>query len=422
MRLILSFTALLLSVALLQLGVGGIAPLDALSGVTLGFTTTQIGLLGSAHFVGFFLGCWWAPRLMGSVGHSRAFSAFIAVGAIGTLAHMIVLDPYAWAIMRILTGFCVAGAYTIIESWLQAKVTNDTRGRAMGTYRVVDILGSLGAQLLIGVLEPAAYVSYNILAIFCCAALLPLALTRVAEPETPEAPRLRPALAWERSPLASAGVIVSGVTTAAFRMVGPVYGIKVGLSADQIALFLAAFVAGGALSQYPAGWFADAYDRRWVLIWLSVLATAACAVTVLVSGAGTLPVFAAAALFGATTIPIYSVATAHAHDFAESRERVELSAALLFLYAVGAIASPLVVSGLIAAYGPGAMFAFVSAAHLVLIAFGLVRMRQRPARARTRYVYAPRTSFLIGRLLGRQREAPPRTADRNPDARPEDRG
>ena len=22
----------------------------------------QIGLLGSAHFVGFFIGCWWAPR------------------------------------------------------------------------------------------------------------------------------------------------------------------------------------------------------------------------------------------------------------------------------------------------------------------------------------------------------------------------
>jgi MFS family permease len=415
MRLLLSFSALFLSVALLQLGVGGIAPLDALSGVALDFTTTQIGLLGSAHFVGFFLGCWWAPRLMGDVGHSRAFAAFIAFGTIGTLAHMIFIDPYAWALMRMLTGFCVAGCYTIIESWLQARVTNETRGRAMGTYRVVDILASLGAQLLIGVLEPAAYVSYNVLAIFCCAAMLPFALTRVREPETPEAPRLRPRLAWERSPLASAGVIVSGVTTSAFRMVGPVYGIEVGLSADQIALFLAAFVAGGALSQYPAGWAADAYDRRWVLIWLSVLATASCAVTVLVSGAGTLPVFAAAALFGATTFPIYSVATAHAHDFAASHERVELSAALMFLYAVGAIASPLVVSGLIATFGPGAMFAFVSAAHLLLIVFGLLRMRQRPATTRTRYVYAPRTSFVIGRLLGRQREEPPRSAQPSED-------
>jgi MFS family permease len=417
MRLLLSFSALFLSVALLQLGVGGIAPLDALSGVALGFTTTQIGLLGSAHFVGFFLGCWWAPRVMGDVGHSRAFAAFIAIGTIGTLAHMVVLDPYAWAVMRMLTGFCVAGCYTIIESWLQARVTNETRGRAMGTYRVVDILGSLGAQLLIGVLEPAAYVSYNILAIICCAAMLPFAMTRVAEPETPEAPRLRPALAWACSPLASAGVIVSGVTTAAFRMVGPIYGIEVGLTTDQLALFLAAYVAGGALSQYPAGWFADAYDRRWVLIWLSVLSTGACAIMVMLSGAGTIPVFLAAALFGATTFPIYSVSTAHAHDFAESHQRVELSAALMFLYAVGAIASPLVASGLISAFGPGAMFAFVSAAHLLLIAFGLIRMRRRPAETKTRYVYAPRTSFQIGRLLGLQRDEPPRGAEP-----PQDRG
>ena len=80
MRLLISFAALFLSVVLLQIGSGGVAPLDALSGIQLGFTTAEIGLLGSAHFVGFFIGCWWAPRLMGSVGHSRAFAAFTALG------------------------------------------------------------------------------------------------------------------------------------------------------------------------------------------------------------------------------------------------------------------------------------------------------------------------------------------------------
>ena len=79
---------------------------------------------------------------MGNVGHSRAFAAFTATGAIALLAHMIIIDPYAWAIMRIGSGFCVAGCYTIIESWLQSKVTNETRGRTMGSYRVVD-MGSI---------------------------------------------------------------------------------------------------------------------------------------------------------------------------------------------------------------------------------------------------------------------------------------
>jgi MFS family permease len=104
----------------------------------------------------------------GRVGHSRAFAAFTATGAIGVLAHMLVVDPYAWALMRVASGLCIAGCYTVIEAWLQAKVTNETRGRTMGVYRMVDTGGSLAAQLLIGVLAPASYVSYNLLAL--CAA------------------------------------------------------------------------------------------------------------------------------------------------------------------------------------------------------------------------------------------------------------
>jgi MFS family permease len=400
MGLLISFAALFLSVILLQLGLGGVVPLDALSGVVLGFSTAEIGALGSAHFFGFFIGCWWAPRLMGQVGHARAFAAFTAAGTISILAHMMVVHPVAWGGMRLATGLSVAGCYTIIEAWLQAKLTNETRGRAMGVYRVVDIAGNLGAQLLIGVLTPAAYVSYNLLALLCCAALFPLVLTRAEAPAMRDAPRLRPALAWTRSPLAVAGVVVSGITGAAFRMVGPVYGLAVGLEADQIALFLAAYVLGGAFAQIPVGWLADKYDRRAVLVWLSAASMLACAATILGAQGGTVMIFLAAAFFGLTTFPIYSIAAAHAHDYADPTEAVELSAALLFFYAAGAIASPLIASVLIARLGPEAMFAFIALSHLLLVIFGLIRMRIRPRpQARTSYTYEPRTSFLIGRLL-----------------------
>ncbi|MCV6593898.1 MAG: MFS transporter [Silicimonas sp.] len=411
MRVILSFAALLLSVVLLQLGSGGLAPLDAISGLELGFTRSQVGLLGSAHFIGFFIGCWWAPRLMGDVGHSRAFAVFTATGTIGILSHMLIIDPVAWMGMRVLSGLCIAGAYTVVESWLQAKVTNDTRGRAMGTYRAVDIGASLMAQLMISILAPAHYVSYNILALICCAAIVPLVLTKVQQPALPKAPRLRPALAWQKSPLAAAGVLSAGLTTAAFRMVGPIYGIEVGLSLDDIALFLAAFVLGGALSQVPAGWAADRFDRRWVLVALSVGAILACAITVAFSANGTAAAFLTAGIFGFATFPIYSVATAHAHDFASHDERIDLSAALMFLYALGAIASPWIVSLLIDRLGPWAMFGFVSLAHLALIGFSLIRMGRRDTTTRTAYVYAPRTTFLIGRLLRRSRENFDRSGD-----------
>ena len=401
----ISFAALFLSIVLLQISNGGLGPLDALSGFALNFSSAEIGLLGSAHFLGFFIGCWYAPRVMGAVGHSRAFAAFAATGAIGLIAHMLIIDPYAWALMRIASGLCIAGCYTVLESWLQAKVTNETRGRTMGTYRVVDNLAFLIAQLLIGFLEPADYVSYNLLALICCASLLPLTLTKIKQPETPRALKLKPKLALFRSPLAVAGVLVAAVSAAAFRMVGPIYGTQVGLEIEQIAYFLSAYVFGGALAQYPIGWFADKYDRRWVLIWLSVAAIVSSMLSTSISYNNTLGIFLIAFGFGFTTFPIYSVAAAHAHDFASLDERVELSASLLFYYAIGAIAAPLFASFLMDSFGPNAMFVLIAFAHLLLVIFGVARMRVRPTVSeRTPYVYMPRTSFLIGRLLKRLRD------------------
>ena len=397
--LAISFFSLFLTVVLLQLSSGGIGPLDALSGLEAGFTTQQIGLLGSSHFIGYLVGCWWSPRLIAIIGHSRAFAVFAAAGTIGILAHMMWIDPYAWSIMRILSGLCIAGSFTVLEAWLQAKTTNKSRGRNIGIYRFVDLVGSMGGQLLIAVLDPLMYVSYNILAILCCASLLPIAMTRVTQPPTASELRLKPLLGYKISPMASAGVVAAGLTAASFRMVGPIYGLEIGLRADQIGLFLATFVLGGALAQYPAGWLADRYDRRKVMFGFSASAAVSCLLTIFLSGFGAIAVFAASLIFGLATYPIYSIASAHANDYVEPKYMVELSASLILYYTIGAIVSPLLVSSIVAAFNPSAMFAFIAFAHVVLCLFGLFRMTKRPAVSQGAYTYIPRTTFVIGRLF-----------------------
>ncbi len=401
--MLISFAALFLSVFLLQVSSGGVGPLDALVGLHLGFATGQIGLLGSAHFAGFFVGCWWAPRLLGSVGAGRTFPVFTSLGAMGILGHTLTDDPTAWTLMRVATGLCISGCYTVIEAWLQAKVTNQTRGRTYAIYRLIDISGSLIAQLIVGFLaDMETYVAYNLLCLICCASLLPLALTRVPQPPADKAPKLKPLLALQRSPLAVAGVVVTGLTGAAYRMIGPVYGKEMELLPAQIGMFLALFVMGGAVAQYPAGWAADRYDRRWVLIYMSAGAFVTCMFSMFSSDLWM--IYTWSFLFGAVSLPIYSVAVAHAHDFAQDHERVELSAALIFYFAAGAIVSPLVGSWLIALLGPKGFFGFIGLSHVALMIYGPIRMRARPTvENRTAYVYAPRTSFTIGNLLARFR-------------------
>lgn len=402
MHTLLSFAALFLSIALLQLSSGTLSPLDALSGIQNGFSTTEIGMVGSAHFFGFFIGCWISPRLIGNVGHSRAFAAFAASGAISAIAHPLWIDPYFWIVLRIMTGLCVAGSYTVVEAWLQAQVENQNRGRVLGVYRSVDLGASLVAQLMIAFLEPGHYMSYNLLAIICCASLLPLAITRTTQPVTPHAPQLHLIRTLKTSPLGVAGVMTAGVTAASFRMIGPVYGQQVGLSVNELALFLSMFVFGGALAQIPAGWLADRYDRRWVLIVISIISIFSCMLVLQFGTVSKSAMLMTTFFFGVATYPVFSLASAHANDFAPPDQIVELSASLMFFYGVGAIVSPLLASILIDRSGTSMLFVLIGSAHLLLAIFGLYRMIPgRQATTRRSYRYLPRTTFIQGRLLKR---------------------
>lgn len=405
MRTLISFAALFASVFMMQLGSGSLGPLDALSGAAEGFSTRQIGALGSAHFIGFFIGCLVTPWALSRVGHTRAFAAAAAIGAISALLHPIFVSPLAWGLCRVGTGLAIASCFTIAESWMQAKVENRNRGRVISVYRVVDMVGSLGAQVMIGFLEPSSYISYNILAIFCCLCLVPLTLTKQEAPPAPKSPSLEPLKAFRVSPLGAVGVLVVGLTSSSFRMVGPIFGAKNALTPFEIGMFLAAAVLGGALAQPVVGWVADKWDRRWVLIGISAFATAVCAT--ISSGLfqdDNAFIYVASFLFGAAAFPLFSVSAAHANDYAETDTIVELNASLMFLFGAGAIVSPLLAAELIERTGPQALFLYIASAHVLLIAFGFYRMtRRQTAAERQPYHHLPRTSFIFDRLLKRSK-------------------
>lgn len=404
MRLLISFAALFLSVIFLQLGAGALGPFDVIVGSAHGFSATEVGFLGSAHFSGFLIGCWWTPRLMGQIGHSRVFAAFATFGLVGILLHPLWPDPLGWALMRVLSGMSIAGCYTVIEAWMQAKLTNDNRGRIMGVYRVIDIIASSAAQMMIGFLSPESYVAYSILALFVCAALLPVTLTSSVQPQLTHTPRLRPLYVMRLSPLAVAGVAAAGVSSSSFRMVGPLFAQETGLLAQQIGWFMAIVLIGGAIAQFPVGWVADRYERRRVLSVLSLLSVLVCLGLSLSAGqASPFWLFAQMFVFGLATFPIFSVSAAHACDQAGPDEMVEVNASLLFIYAIGAILSPTITAKLIGVFGPGALFMYIAGVHFLLLAFSILRAYLRgPSDRQVDYTYMPRTSFVIPRLLGRK--------------------
>ena len=409
MRLIMSLSALLISVLFVQVGSGSLGPLDALSGLELGFSSTSIGYLGSAHFVGFFIGCVLSPFIVVRSGHARAFAVMAAISTMSILLHPVVPEVWFWVILRLLSGFSVAGAYTVIESWLQSKLNRNNRGTVFSIYRMVDMTGTLMSQLIIAGLTPAHYVSYNLIAVVACLALMPLALTQATMPSLLKAPKFQPFFVFTISPLAALGIIVVGATNSSFRMVAPVFAKQSGLSQSEIAIFLALAVVGGLTAQLPAGLIADRINRRVTLIGFSVLSVLAC---VMISWqfideiAGIPFVYYGAFFFGFATLPIYSICASHASDFAKQDDMLALSASLIFFFAVGAVFAPSFAGYLIDAYGPSSMFTFIMAAHAALLVYTLWRSLQRPvAQILKPYNYMPRTTLFIAHLARRRKPA-----------------
>lgn len=407
MRLVISLSALLISVIFVQIGTGSLGPLDALSGLALGFSPTEIGYLGSAHFLGFFIGCVVSPYIVIRSGHARAFAVMAAVSTISIILHPVYQQPWFWMILRILTGFAIAGAYTVIESWLQSKLNSQNRGTVFSIYRMVDMAGTLLSQLIIAGLTPAAYVSYNLIAVVACLALVPLALTQTSAPSLPKAQKFRPFFVYTLSPLAALGVIVVGLTNSSFRMVAPVYAAQSGLEKDAIAIFLALAIVGGLVAQLPAGVIADRVSRRTTLIGFSLLAIFVCgAISVdYVDTIGGIPfVYIGSFLFGFATLPIYSVCASHASDFAKQEDMLAMSASLIFFYAMGSVLAPSFAGYLIETYGAPSMFTFIMLAHVALVLYTLWRFivgrvggRQRP------YNYMPRTTLFIADIVRRKK-------------------
>jgi MFS family permease len=425
MKLLISLSALLLSIILVQMGIGALRPFDTISGQALGFTPIEIGIIASGHFAGFLLGCVFSPSLVKRVGHSRAFAVMAGIAVISIIAHPLYPNAWFWAFIRIFAGFSVAGCYTLIESWLQAKVTNEIRGRVFSLYRFVDLSGQLLANALIATLTAGSFVAYNIIAIIMCLSILPLALTQSREPALPEQISYQPFIAFKVSPLASLGVGVAGLSTATFGSVGPLFASAVGLSISQIALFLVVSIIGGIVSQLPSGMLADRLPRRVVLMAFSIMATIVSLLMatdlVYLELTGIPVVFILSFLFGLTTFPIYSICAAHASDFVRQSEMLALSASLIFIYAAGAIISPLIAGLLIDRIAAWAMFVFISTAHFLLMLYTMYRnFVGRASLVSRAYAYVPRTSLFIATIIRSRRgraapAAPPDHQTQNSD-------
>jgi MFS family permease len=403
---------LLLTAGILLAGNGVQGTMIALRGSIAGFDPWLIGLMGTSYFGGYILACFFAPRLVLTVGHIRTFAALAAVASAGTLALVLMVDPWIWIVLRFAMGFCFSGLFTVMESWLNASAAKTDRARLLSIYRLIDLAAVTGAQYLIPLFGAGGFELFAIVAMLFTLSLVPVSVADRSKPELPDAFRFDLGAVWRISPLASIGCITIGLTNSSFRLIGPLYAEEMGLDIAQIATFMGAGIVGGAALQMPLGIFSDKLDRRWTLLAATTGAVLAGLYLTTASPGSAWQLYLGIFLFGAFALPLYSLSAAHANDLAESGQYVLLAAGLTFFFSIGAMVGPLVSSWVIEQYGASSLFVFTSVVHGAFVIIALWRIaagRRIPRTARTRFVTLLRTSPAIFRLAERNEKRQNRT-------------
>ncbi|POF34836.1 MFS transporter [Roseibium marinum] len=376
---LLSVSALLLSVALLIFGHGLQTTLLPLAADRFYFSDFEIGLVSSAYFFGMVLGCLGAPLVIMRAGHIRAFAALVSLMSAAAILHPVLIDPYAWMIIRLISGFSLAGFYMIVESWLNETATNENRGTVMSTYILILFGALMMGQISIATMNISSFVPFVIASVMVSLAVMPVALTTSNQPAPITLVRFRPAQLYKNSPAAFVGVLFVGCSQGALLTLSPLYGSQIGLSSTQSAFYAAAIVGGGLIAQWPVGRLSDKLDRRLVMAGLGG-GTAAVALAIVLSSPDEFRIaILSAVVIGMFCQPLYAIAVAHAFDHAAHEDFVETSSGMLLSFGIGSIAGPLIASLIMSRTGPSGLYIMIVGANVLMVAFILTRVLTRGA-------------------------------------------
>lgn len=383
-QVLLSVVSLLIGTSVFLMGQGLLGTLVGLRMAGAGYADSISGLVMAAYFLGLALAAISSARVIAIAGHIRAFAVFATCFSAATLAHSFFLDPAYWFVLRLIEGYCMCGLFMCVESWLNERSTNDTRGTVLSIYSIT-VYGAQGAaQFLLNLAPLDSFLLFALASILVSVALVPVALTRVPAPTPPSGARFGLRRLYRISPLGVFGCIMSGMVIGAFYGMAPVFAARLGFSVNDVATLMAAVIIGGVVLQWPLGRFSDRFDRRFVIagVGFGIAVAALCLAGVASAGDLMAPrtlvwvVVGLAALFGAFSFTLYPLSLAQANDFIEPHELVPASGGLMLAYSFGAVGGPLAASLVMDAIGPAGLWAFIAAGGALTLAFAVWRMIQ----------------------------------------------
>jgi MFS family permease len=286
----------------------------------------------------------------------------------------------------------------VVESWLNEQSAGPARGRIFASYMMSTLFALAAGQLLLLADDPSGLALFALSAILISLGLVPVAVTRVAEPRIDVSVAVGLGQLFRISPLGAAAALGAGAVNGMFWGMAPVFGQRLALDEGQIATLMSATILGGALLQWPIGHLSDRVDRRTVLVLVS-FATASVAMVAGVIGVHGRPgLVPSAFLYGGLMFSLYGLSVAHTNDHLHPGQVLEATRGLLLMYGLGALAGPLLGGLAMQEAGPVGLPALSAATAALLGLFGAYRMVRSvppPTEAQGAFVSLVRTSPVV---------------------------
>ena len=251
--------ALFLGMSFIMMAYGFQGSLLGVRAVQEEFSLTATGFMMSGYFVGYFIGAATIPNIISRVGHIRVFAAFASLASLVILIHSIIISPFIWFLLRVLTGISMVCIYTVAESWLNDRSTNKNRGSVLSIYMVI-LYGSMGVGMfLLNFSSPQNFQPFILISVITSAALIPILLTKKKPPTFKKIKAMKLKELYEVSPFGMVSSFLYGTIQAALFTLLAVYATSMNFTIFEISIVTFLLAISGAVSQFPVGKISDMY-------------------------------------------------------------------------------------------------------------------------------------------------------------------
>lgn len=345
-----------------------------------GISIDNIGLVLAMLSVGFLVGSYYSRKLLQRVGHVRIFAMCGSLTSVAILISGLFPDPYILAIMRILTGFCMACTNATIDSWLSFSATEKNRGRILSINQMVIMSAQFLGQFLLNVAPINTMILFVISGVLFSLAITPIVISKQKGPIIEDSESMSLMTIVKLSPLGVVSCFYCGLFYSALLNMLPIVAYENGIKDLNLSIFMGAAIIGAIIFQFPIAYLSDSFDRRKIMLGMVLTIIIASILTpFLISFGWFYPSLLTIAVITGVTACLYPMSMSETFDKVVKEQILAAMASLLFIYALGSISGPFLASKAMKWFGNDALFSFIMITAVTLLAFILLRMKQRVA-------------------------------------------